>query len=146
MLITCSSCNSKYLVNSADLKPSGRIVRCAKCGFEWYQSSDYIEKRKESFSSSAPDITDKYVNEKNNNNIKSTVSNLPSSYVKDQKPSFINTLLLLFLFSAVIICFWIIKNESDSVIALINFYVHEFYFNIILIINDFAKIIHQILN
>ena len=146
MLITCSSCNSKYLVNSADLKPNGRIVRCAKCGFDWYQSSDYLDKRKESFSSSAPHITDKYTNEKNDNNIKSTVSNLPSTYVKDQKPSIINTLLLLFLFSAAVICFWIIKNESDSGIALINFYVHEFYFNIILIINDFVKIIHQILN
>jgi len=146
MLITCSSCNSKYLVNSADLKPSGRIVRCAKCGFEWYQSSDYIEKRKEAFSSSAPHITDKYTNEKNDNNIKSTVSNLPSTYVKGQKPSFINTLLLLFLFCAAIICFWIIKNESDSLIVLTNFYIQEFYFNLKLIINDLAKIIHQILN
>ena len=46
MLITCSSCNSKYLVNSADLKPNGRIVRCAKCGFDWFQSSDLLEEKK----------------------------------------------------------------------------------------------------
>ena len=39
MLITCSSCNSKYLVNSADLKPGGRNVQCAKCGHNWYQTS-----------------------------------------------------------------------------------------------------------
>ena len=26
MLISCTSCNSKYLVNSADLKPNGRDV------------------------------------------------------------------------------------------------------------------------
>ena len=51
MLITCSSCNSKYLVNSADLKPNGRAVRCVKCGFDWYQSSDLVEEKKKSFSS-----------------------------------------------------------------------------------------------
>ena len=64
----------------------------------------------------------------------------------DQKPSVINTLLLLIIFGAIIIIFWIMKNESDNVIALTNFYVHEFYFNLKLIIRDFTKIIHQILN
>ena len=37
MLISCSACNSKYLVNSADLKPDGRMVECASCGHQWYQ-------------------------------------------------------------------------------------------------------------
>ena len=37
MLISCSACNSKYLVNSADLKPNGRMVECANCGHQWYQ-------------------------------------------------------------------------------------------------------------
>ena len=37
MLIRCSACNSKYLVNSADLKPDGRMVECASCGHQWYQ-------------------------------------------------------------------------------------------------------------
>ena len=46
MLITCSSCNSKYLINSADLKPEGRMVRCAKCGLNWYQTSDVLEQNK----------------------------------------------------------------------------------------------------
>ena len=45
-----------------------------------------------------------------------------------------------------IVFFWIMKNESDNVIVLTNFYIHEFYFNLKLIINDFAKIIHHILN
>ena len=39
MLIRCSACNSKYLVNSADLKPDGRMVECASCGHQWYQES-----------------------------------------------------------------------------------------------------------
>ena len=39
MLISCSSCNSKYIVNSADLKPDGRTVQCAKCGHNWFQEA-----------------------------------------------------------------------------------------------------------
>ena len=146
MLITCSSCNSKYLVNSADLKPSGRIVRCAKCGFDWYQTSDFLEEKKESSDSSVSHTPNKYTDEKIDNNIESEVQNLPSTFVKDQKPSVINTLIFLFFFVAAIISFWIMRNASDNVIALTSFYVHEFYFNLKLIIKDFTKIIHQILN
>ena len=43
MFISCSSCNSKYLVNSADLKPNGRNVQCAKCGHNWFQTSSFSE-------------------------------------------------------------------------------------------------------
>ena len=146
MLITCSSCNSKYLVNSADLKPNGRIVRCAKCGFDWFQSSDLLEEKNKQFHSSVPHTSNKYTEEKIDNNTESKVQNLPSTYVMDQKPSVINTLLLLFFLGVAIMSLWIIKHEGDNVIALTSFYVHEFYFNLKLIINDFAKIMHQILN
>ena len=146
MLITCSSCNSKYLVNSADLKPNGRMVRCAKCGFDWFQSPDFLEEKKESLSSSVSDISEKYVNEKIDNKSDSAVSNLPSTYVMNKKPSVTNTLLLIFVFVFVVIFFWIIKNEKENVIALTDFYIHEFYFNLKLIIKDFTKIVHRILN
>ena len=43
MLLTCSSCNSRYLVNSADLRPTGRIVRCAICGHEWVMEPNLVE-------------------------------------------------------------------------------------------------------
>ena len=43
MLLTCSSCNSRYLVNSGDLKPDGRVVRCAKCAHEWFQGPNLSE-------------------------------------------------------------------------------------------------------
>ena len=145
MLITCSSCNSKYLVNSADLKPNGRIVRCAKCGFDWFQSSDLLKEKKKSFSPSTFQSSEKNANEKININTESEVSNLPSTYVMDQKPSIINTLFLLFFFGVVIFCFWLIKNEGSNVVTLANFHIQEFYFNLKLIIKDFVKIIHQIL-
>ena len=43
MLISCNSCNSKYLVNSAELKPDGRNVQCANCGNQWFQESQVFE-------------------------------------------------------------------------------------------------------
>ena len=64
----------------------------------------------------------------------------------DQKPSFFNTSLLIFFMGVAFFCFWIIKSESYNLMALIDFYIHEFYFNLKLIIDDFARIIHQILN
>ena len=38
MFIVCSNCDFKYLVNSADLKPTGRMVECANCGHQWFQN------------------------------------------------------------------------------------------------------------
>ena len=40
MFIVCSNCEFKYLVNSADLKPNGRMVECANCNHQWFQESD----------------------------------------------------------------------------------------------------------
>lgn len=38
MIITCPSCSSRYPVDAASFAPSGRKVRCAKCGHSWHQS------------------------------------------------------------------------------------------------------------
>ena len=51
MLISCTSCYSKFLVNSADLKPNGRTVQCANCGNQWYQESILSEEEEISISS-----------------------------------------------------------------------------------------------
>ena len=86
MLLTCSSCNSRYLVNSADLKPNGRTVRCATCGYEWLQTPNLIEK--ETLEPSVP----RTVKEENNKlkQEKPLVSNLPSTYIKEENPKIIN--------------------------------------------------------
>ena len=94
MLISCTSCKSKYLVNSADLKPNGRSVQCAKCGNQWYQDStlnenDQIE---EIITSTVPSTT--FQNQKEN--LKSPTPNLPSTYVKEQKVSILNSILVVF--------------------------------------------------
>ena len=144
MLLTCPSCNSKYLVNSADLKPNGRTVCCVKCRFDWYQAPDIYEEEKESINKTVPHTPN--LDSNTNKNQKLSVSNLPATYVVDQKPSFINTFLVVCFLGAMFFFLWIIKNENYSLMALTNFYIHEFYFNLKLIINDFAKIIHQMIN
>jgi len=37
MIITCPSCQARYPVDAAAFAPSGRKVRCKKCGHVWHQ-------------------------------------------------------------------------------------------------------------
>jgi predicted Zn finger-like uncharacterized protein len=37
MILTCSSCSTRYLIDPTQLGDSGRVVRCAKCGHSWMQ-------------------------------------------------------------------------------------------------------------
>ena len=39
MILTCPSCRTRYQTDSANFKPPGRNVRCAKCGHVWLQPS-----------------------------------------------------------------------------------------------------------
>ena len=141
MLITCSSCNSKFLVNSADLKPNGRTVQCAKCGNNWFQEPS-VDKE-EFLSHSAPSTNDK---NNNFNHQNSTVTNLPSTYVKEEKVSIINSILIVVFAFILIWGIWFLQNNNIDSFVLINFYIQEFYFNLKLLINDLAKIAYQILN
>ncbi len=38
MIITCPSCSTRYPVEASSFAPSGRKVRCAKCGHSWHQA------------------------------------------------------------------------------------------------------------
>lgn len=37
MILTCSSCSTRFLVDAAAIGPVGRQVRCARCQHSWYQ-------------------------------------------------------------------------------------------------------------
>ena len=141
MLISCSSCNSKFLVNSADLKPNGRTVQCAKCGHNWFQTASIDND--EVLSHSTPSTNDVKKNLYHQN---SEVINLPSTYVKVQKVSIVNSLLIIVFAVVLLWGIWFLKNNNIDSFALINFYIQEFYFYLKLLINDLAKIVYQILN
>lgn len=140
MLISCSSCNSKYLINSADIKPNGRNVKCARCGHKWFQEPILITDEKEK----TTDFPDIGLENKNNKNPESL--NLPSTYVKKKKTSILNSFLVLFLLIVFFFSIIFFRSNSSNIIALLNYYVLEFYFNLKLLISDLAAITHKIIN
>ncbi len=150
MFIQCSECDYKYLVNSADLKPDGRMVECANCNHRWFQE---LIKDDELLSSSVPK-TSKNITETNEKTIKNfnqqsssgEIKNLPSTIVKEKKVSLINTFLVIFLLAFLFFIFLSIRSYGTNIFVLINFYINEFFFNLKLIIDDIAKIVYQILN
>ena len=149
MLIRCSACNSKYLVNSADLKPDGRMVECASCSHQWYQEQSTEEEILfSSATSSKNDLkqTQDIANTKIEDNQKNEIKNLPSTIVTEHKTSVLNSFLVLIVLVGFIATFFLLRSYGVNIFVLINFYIHEFYFNLKLIIADIAKIIHQVIN
>ena len=150
MFIQCSACDYKYIVNSADLKPDGRMVECANCNHRWFQEP---LKGEDLLFSSVPKTSQEKTLEKEDEsqNNETDVSpkeikNLPSTVVREQKVSFINTFLVIFFLVLIIFLFWTLRSYGTNIFVLISFYINEFFFNLKLIINDLAKIIYQIVN
>ena len=79
MFIQCSDCDFKYLVNSAELKPDGRVVECANCNHRWFQEPLQGE---ELLSSSVPKTSQEqsYTNEQNQKDVD---QNLSSKEIKN---------------------------------------------------------------
>ncbi len=146
MLILCTSCNSKYLVNSADLKPGGRDVQCAKCGFYWFQKPNLEEEQNLDSETEIENDVFLKSHSKIDNDKKNLNSKLPSTYVKEKKPSTFNSILLIVFIIFIFFILWIIRNQDFSYIELIKFYISEFYFNLKLIINDIATLTHKLFN
>jgi len=150
MFIQCSDCDYKYLVNSADLKPDGRMVECANCNHRWFQE---IIQDEDILSSSVPKTSNpkskkNLVNEKVNEDYLSStqIKNLPSTIVKEKKVSIVNTFLVVFLLVLLFFLFWTLRSYGTNIFVLFNFYINEFIFNLQLIIDDLTKIFYQILN
>ena len=142
MLISCNSCNSQYLVNSAELKPDGRNVQCANCGNQWFQESQVFDDNVKDNLTSEVNDGDSLKQEKN----KTSISNLPSTYVQEPKVSILNSILLVLFVILLIIFYWFFQKSNINSLVLIQFYINEFFFNLNMIINDIAKIIHQLIN
>src|SRR5258706_5749240 len=40
MILTCTSCDTRYSVDGSKFPAAGRTVRCAKCGHSWHQAGE----------------------------------------------------------------------------------------------------------
>ena len=146
MFIVCSNCDFKYLVNSADLKPNGKMVECANCGYQWYQDLDKEETYSSVPSSKNNDLEDVIKNNQNIKKEKNTIKNLPSTIVNQEEPSIRNSVIVVFLIFAIFLGIWVSRSYGINTFVLLEFYIREFFFNLNLIISDLAKIIHKTLN
>ena len=150
MFIQCSDCDYKYIVNSADLKPDGRMVECANCNHRWYQEPLQAEKLLSSSLPSSPveksDTDTQYIKKVARKISTKEIKNLPSTVVREKKVSLVNTFLVIFLLIFLFFTFWAFKSYGTNIFVLVKFYINEFFFNLRLIIDDLAKIIYQILN
>jgi len=43
MILTCTSCDTRYSVDGSKFPAAGRTVRCAKCGHSWQQAGEAAE-------------------------------------------------------------------------------------------------------
>ena len=150
MFIQCSDCDYKYIINSADLKPDGRMVECANCNHRWFQEP---LKEEGVLSSSVPKATQEKLFEKeeeiqNNetNPPSKEIKNLPSTVVREQKVSYINTFLVVLFLVLIVFLFLTLRSHGTNIFVLVSFYINEFFFNLKLIIDDLAKIIYQVVN
>ena len=146
MFIECSNCEFKYLVNSADLKPKGRMVECANCNHQWFQELKDVEILS-AVPPSTKEVSDnKEALDQKKNNINEIIKNLPSTVVRQEKPSILNSVLAVIFITFIFIGIWISRSLGINTLVLIEFYIKEFFFNINLIISDLAQIIYNILN
>jgi len=146
MFIKCSNCEFKYLVNSADLKPNGRMVECANCHHQWFQGLDDPEILYEAPSSKKENFENNKILNGNNQDKSETIKNLPSTIVRQEKPSILNSIVVVILIMLIFLGIWISRSLNINTLVLIDFYIKEFFFNLNLIISDLSKIIYNILN
>jgi len=150
MFIQCSDCDYKYIVNSADLKPDGRMVECANCNHRWYQeflqAEELLSNSLPSASIERSDTDKQYKKNGEKKILTKEIKNLPSTVVREKKVSFLNTFLVIFFLVLLFFTFWAFRSYGTNIFVLVKFYINEFFFNLRLIIDDLAKIIYQILN
>ena len=126
MFIQCSDCDYKYLINSADLKPDGRMVECANCNHRWFQEPIkgedilYSSVPKTDKSNSKKNLDSQNINEDDSSS--NQIKNLPSTIVKEKKVSIVNTFLVVFLLVFLFFLFWTLRSYGTNIFVLFNCY------------------------
>jgi predicted Zn finger-like uncharacterized protein len=84
MILTCTSCDTRYSVDGSKFPAAGRTVRCAKCGHSWHQAAETAELEPASLAvDSAPEAP---VSEPIDGGISPTRSFAPPSAVPEPRP------------------------------------------------------------
>ena len=128
MFIQCSDCDYKYIVNSADLKPDGRMVECANCNHRWYQellqAEELLSHSLPSASTERSDTDKQYKKNGENKKFTKEIKNLPSTVVREKKVSLVNTFLVIFLLIFLFFTFWAFKSYGTNIFVLVKFYIN----------------------
>jgi predicted Zn finger-like uncharacterized protein len=81
MILTCTSCDTRYSVDGSKFPAGGRTVRCAKCGHSWHQAGEAAESVSESATPVADMAPEAPVSEPMDGSFSPTRSFTPSSTV-----------------------------------------------------------------
>ena len=101
MIISCSSCGAKYLVDPVQIG-NGRQVRCARCNFSWFQENDGLD-------SNTKEVSNKIISKRDTQSDK----NLPAVY-KERSSISQDTVVISFF-----LLFIIVALAFDQLIKLI---------------------------
>ncbi|MBI29240.1 MAG: hypothetical protein CFH21_00084 [Alphaproteobacteria bacterium MarineAlpha5_Bin11] len=132
MIVNCPSCNSRYLVNSADLQPKGRIVHCTICSYEWFNDANLNKEGNDSLSQEKINKDD-------------YEKKLPSTYVQENDVSITNSFLTIAFIILLVFLYYFLKNADKSIIFLFMFYLEEMIINLNIFIDSLVVNIKKIL-
>ena len=86
MILTCTSCGTRYSVDGSKFPAAGRTVRCAKCGHSWHQAGEMAEPVPEPSDPAAEAVPEMPVSEPADTSYSPTRSFAPPSAAVEPKP------------------------------------------------------------
>lgn len=86
MILTCTSCSTRYSVDGSKFPAAGRTVRCAKCGQSWHQAGEMAEPEPEPFALAAEAVPEAPVSEPVEASYSPARSFAPPSAAVEPKP------------------------------------------------------------